>query len=117
MSLRFPLLPPALFEMHGVGFPVMAPPRSPLLSPAVQLLKVFPEVVVDTDFNLTESPLPPKPGMFTPLPVGGAPAVVETVWFVSVGVPVHVVLPFHRSKVTVICATPSVLMRWRVTFP
>src|SRR5437868_6759025 len=74
MSLRFPLLPALLFEMHGVGLPVTAPFRSPLLSPAVQLLNVFPAVVVVTDLSFTDSALPPKLGLFTVLPVGGAPA-------------------------------------------
>src|SRR5438067_5586363 len=97
MSLRFPFVPPLLFEIHGAGLPGTAPPKSLFLSPLVQLLNVFPDVVVVTDFSLTESPLPPKPGMFT-VPLD---ALICTVWFDSVGgaegVTPQVVFPFQRS--------------------
>src|SRR5437763_16493294 len=97
MSLRFPFVPPLEFEIQGVGLPGTAPPKSLFLSPLVQLLNVLPDVVVVTDFSLTESPLPPKPGMFT-VPLE---ALICAVWLASVGgaegVTPHVVLPFQRS--------------------
>src|SRR5438093_10215557 len=102
--------------MHGVGEPVTSEPESVFLSPLVQLLNVLPAVVVETDLSLTESEFPPKPGMFT-VP----PDVAVTVWFVSVGdadgLTPQVVLPFQRSYVTVMSATPSPARRCSVTLP
>jgi hypothetical protein len=97
-SVRFPLVPGAPFEMHGVGEPGTRIPESVFLSPLVQLLNVFPDVVVLTDFKRTESVLPPKPGMFT-VPLDEAIVTVRFVGGVgeATGLTPQFVLPSHRS--------------------
>ena len=94
MSARFPLVPPVLFEMHGVGEPDVVVPVStilpPTLVPFVHRSKVLPLVGVETDVNRTDSPLPPNPGMFVVLP-----EVTVSVRPVVVAVPEHVVLESH----------------------